>query len=80
MTEKQFQEIASLRTSLSGSKTSRDKAIAIAISRLFDHITELEIKLKIVKVNEEIKKAKQKSKTSVSTDPKQLVLFTVTLS
>lgn len=80
MTEKQFQEIESLRASLSGSKTARDKAIAIAISKLFDHITELEIKLKIAKVNEELKKAKQKDKTSTSTNPQQLVLFTVTLS
>lgn len=80
MTEKQLQEITSLRDSLKDSRTPRDKAIAIAISRLFDHIAELEMRLemtKIARINEEIKKLKTKSKIKDSSLVTQLVIFTV---
>lgn len=74
----------SLALSLSVSRTSKDKAIGIILNSAIEKIKELEMRLeisKIARINEEIKKAKQKAKTSnLSTDPIQLVLFTTTLS
>lgn len=76
MIEKQLQEIASLQASLSESRSSRDKAIAIAMSKLFDHIDKLEVEIiknKIAKVNESLKKAK--TSNTKANCPVQLLLF-----